>query len=87
MVIPGIKYGVYAHDLLPSCRSIATMLHWISRHAEGECEIKLPEDITDDDMCQRGPTGKPLYRLTPLVPFQTMAEWRAACESRGMDKL
>jgi len=37
---------------------------------------KLHAHITDDDKCQRGPTGAPLHKLTPLVPFLTMREWK-----------
>jgi hypothetical protein len=37
---------------------------------------KLYADITDADRCQRGPTGKPLYKLTPFVPFLTLQEWK-----------
>lgn len=69
MVISGIKYGIYVGQLLPSCRSIETMLNWLSKYDEGECDIKLQSDITDEDCCQRGPDGNPLGRLTPLVPF------------------
>lgn len=80
MVIPGIKYGIYVGELLPSCRSVTNMLHWLERYQEGEVDVKLPADITDEDSCQRGPDGAPLRRVTPLVPFQTMNEWMASNE-------
>ena len=40
-----------------------------------DTQLKLWEDITDDDRCQRGPTGEPLRKLTPFVPYQTLKEW------------
>lgn len=78
-VIPGIKYGIYCcpdgtHHLIPSCRSIDAMLEWLQRADEGECVIKLPEDIGSEDRAQRGPDGEPLRRVTPLVPFTTRKE-------------
>ena len=73
-VIPGIKYGIYTGELLPSCRSIAMMLQWMDRAADMGVGIKLPSDINDDDRCQRGPDGTPLHRVTPLVPWLTKAE-------------
>lgn len=75
-VVPGIKYGVFVGQNIPSCRSVNQMLHWLSLSEDCEVAIKLPEDIHDDDRCQRGPNGKPLHRVTPLVPFQTLAEWK-----------
>lgn len=32
--------------------------------------IKLWANITDEDMCQRGPDNNPLGKLTPFVPFR-----------------
>lgn len=85
VVIPGVKYGIYVGQLLPSCRSIETMLNWLAKYDDGECEIKLHEDITDDDCCQRGIDGMPLYRLTPLVPFCTRDEWLGASSDDGKE--
>jgi len=45
-------------------------------------EFKLYKDITDEDACQRGPDGKPLYKITPLCWYWTLEEW----QNRGRPK-
>ncbi|MBU2048631.1 MAG: hypothetical protein KKH61_06605, partial [Gammaproteobacteria bacterium] len=49
----------------------------------GRDSVKLPHLITDLDRCQRGPNGRPLVRVTPGVPFQTMQEWDAVDKKRA----
>lgn len=72
MVVPGIKYGMRG-ELIPNARSFLTCLHLYERD---DVDIDLVENITDDDSAQRGPDGKPLARVTPGVPYQTLAEWK-----------
>jgi len=80
-VIPGIKYGNYG-EMIPSCRSVDTMITWLLSSAV----IKLPKDILDTDKCQRGPTGKPLSKVTPLVPFVTLKEWQEKAVSANKEE-
>jgi hypothetical protein len=67
-----MPYGIRG-ELIPNARSVATMKALL---VADDVEVKLPADITDEDSAQRGPDGKPLVRVTPLVPYQTMEEWR-----------
>ena len=73
-VLPGVKYGIFG-ELIPSCRSVNTLLALLEDVRNGIAEVKLWEDITMDDKCQRGPNGDPLPRVTPGVPYQTMEQW------------
>ena len=42
--------------------------------------LKMWKHIGPKDKCQRGPDGKPLYRVTPFVCFSTYDEWVAIGE-------
>ena len=75
LVVPGIKYGVIHGELVTNCRSISYMLTTMEHVSVGRMALKLHSDITDDDQCQRGPTGDPLARVTPGVPYLTRKEW------------
>ena len=77
LVVPGQKYGVFG-ELLPCCRSVDTMWHLMTNE---QVEVKLHADITDEDIAQRGPDGKPLPRVTPWVPYTTLKEWDKQIES------
>ena len=79
-VIPGIKYGIFLQpdgqpQLIPNCRSVDTLWTYGELVAMGTVQLKLWENITDEDMCQRGPDGRPLPKVTPFVYFETKAEW------------
>jgi len=76
-VVPGKKYGVIHGELIPNCRSISQMLTTLDHASAGLLVVKLHSNITDDDPCQRGPTGDPLGRVTPGVPYFTKKEWEA----------
>lgn len=76
-VIPGMSYGIFQGDLIPSCRSSDTLALLLKGELLEGFEVACMDDITDEDKCQRGPQGMPLPRFTPGVPFKTLAEWKA----------
>lgn len=76
-VVPAVKYGIYG-QMLPCCRGLDAASRFIELAGKGLVVLKQREEITEHDLCQRGPDGLPLHRVTPLVPYLTLEQWKAA---------